>query len=72
MSKPEARKPEAESETQRCPHCQARYRMTCEVAISHDAHAADCQVCGKPMVAWSDPARRPRYELLTMPDGTDV
>ena len=39
--------------------------------ISGDEHAADCQICGKQMVLPTG-AGIPHYELVKMPDGTDV
>ena len=59
------------AETFKCPHCGALYEIKYEKTVSHDKHAADCQVCGKQM----DPMNSssiPRYELVTMPDGTNV
>ena len=38
---------------------------------SHDNHAADCQVCGKRMDSRND-SSIPCYELVKMPDGTNV
>ena len=35
------------AKTFKCPHCGALYEITYEKTVSHDKHAADCQVCGK-------------------------
>ena len=56
------------AKTFKCPHCGALYEITYEKTVSHDKHAADCQVCGKQM----DSTSIPRYELVKMPDGTNV
>ena len=56
-------------ETYTCPHCGAVYEVTQEDMIVRDKDAANCQVCGKAMESGSSPAR---YELITMPDGTNV
>jgi transcription elongation factor Elf1 len=60
------------AETFKCPHCGALYEITYEKkAPSHDNHAADCQVCGKRMDSRND-SSIPCYELVKMPDGTNV
>jgi transcription elongation factor Elf1 len=56
------------AETFKCPHCGALYEITHHKAVSRDNHAADCQVCGKRMNVSSHPC----YELVKMPDGTNV
>ena len=59
------------TETLKCPHCGAVYEVIYNRDISGDEHAADCQICGKQMVLPTG-ARIPHYELVKMPDGTDV
>jgi transcription elongation factor Elf1 len=60
------------AETLKCPHCGALYEIIAsEKTVSHEKGAADCQVCGKRM----DPTNGSssvHYELVTMPDGTNV
>ena len=59
------------AETFKCPHCGALYEVNHEKTPSDDPHAADCQVCGRPMDT-RERANRPHYELVRMPDGTSV
>jgi transcription elongation factor Elf1 len=59
------------SETFKCLHCGALYEVTDEKTISRDKHAADCQVCGKQMDSRNGLSIR-HYELVKMPDGTNV
>ncbi len=59
------------AETFKCPHCGALYEITYEKTVSYDKHAADCQVCGKQMNS-TNGLSIPRYELVKMPDGTNV
>jgi hypothetical protein len=42
-----------------------------ESSASHDDHAADCQVCGKQLDS-TDGSSIPCYELIKVPDGTNV
>jgi transcription elongation factor Elf1 len=58
-------------ETYQCPHCGAVYEVTHDKTVFREDHAADCQVCGKPMAS-RNRATIPHYELVTMPDGTSV
>ena len=55
----------------KCPNCGAVYEITYEKTVSPDEDEADCQVCGKQMGSKSG-SIIPRYELVRMPDGTDV
>jgi transcription elongation factor Elf1 len=55
----------------KCPHCGAVYEVNYEKTVPPDEDAADCQVCGKQMRS-KDGSITPRYELVRMPDGTDV
>jgi transcription elongation factor Elf1 len=59
------------SETFKCPHCGALYEITYEKTASHDKDAADCRVCGKQMGS-PNGSSIPHYELVRMPDGTNV
>jgi phage FluMu protein Com len=59
------------AETVKCPHCGALYEIRYEKTAFHDKSAADCQVCGKHMAS-TEGSIVPHYELVTMPDGTDV
>ena len=60
------------AETFKCPHCGALYEVIAhERIVSDDKDVADCQVCGKRMDATND-SRILRYELVRMPDGTNV
>jgi transcription elongation factor Elf1 len=60
------------AETFKCPHCGALYEIIAhERTVSDDKDVADCQVCGKRMHA-TDGSRILRYELVRMPDGTNV
>jgi predicted Zn finger-like uncharacterized protein len=56
-------------ETFTCPHCGAVYEVTHDDMIARDKDATNCQVCGKAMDSGS---ANPRYELIRMPDGTNV
>jgi hypothetical protein len=59
------------AETVKCPHRGAVYEIRYETTAPHDKSAADCQVCGKHM-APTEGSIVPHYELVRMPDGTDV
>ncbi len=60
------------AETFKCPHCGALYEIiTDEKTVSEDKNAADCRVCGKQMDVTKGLSIR-RYELVKMPDGTNV
>jgi C4-type Zn-finger protein len=60
------------AETFKCPHCGALYEIIrYEKAVPHDKDAADCQVCGKQM-DMTNGSSIPHYELVKMPDGTNV
>jgi transcription elongation factor Elf1 len=60
------------AETFKCPHCGALYEIiTDEKTVSEDKDAADCRVCGKQMDVTKGLSIR-RYELVKMPDGTNV
>ena len=55
----------------KCPHCGALYDIIAdEKTVSDDKDAAECQVCGKQMDVTKGSI--PRYELVKMPDGTNV
>jgi len=58
-------------ETFKCPHCGALYEITYDKGAGRDKDAADCQVCGKQMDS-TDGSNVLRYELVQMPDGTNV
>jgi transcription elongation factor Elf1 len=58
-------------ETFKCPDCGALYKIIVEKTISRDKNAADCLVCGKQMDSGNG-SIIPHYELVKMPDGTDV
>ena len=58
-------------ETFKCSHCGALYEITYEKAVSHDNHAVDCQVCVKQMDSTNGSSIL-CYELVKMPDGTNV
>jgi transcription elongation factor Elf1 len=58
------------SELFRCSHCGALYEAKREKTVSGDKKAAECQVCGKQME--STDGLIARYELVQMPDGTNV
>jgi len=60
------------AETFKCPHCGALYEVTYQKAAVSDKHAADCQVCGRQMVSTNGSSSLPCYELVKMPDGTNV
>jgi predicted RNA-binding Zn-ribbon protein involved in translation (DUF1610 family) len=60
------------AETFKCPHCGALYEIIAhERTVSDDKDVADCQVCGRRMDA-TNGSRILRYELVRMPDGTNV
>jgi hypothetical protein len=60
------------AETFKCPHCGALYEIVAhERTVSDDRDVADCQVCGRRMDA-TNGSRILRYELVRMPDGTNV
>jgi predicted RNA-binding Zn-ribbon protein involved in translation (DUF1610 family) len=60
------------AETFKCPHCGALYEIIAhERTVSDDKDVADCQVCGKRINA-PNGSRILRYELVRMPDGTNV
>lgn len=59
------------AETFKCPHCGALYEIRYDKAVSEGNHLADCQVCGKQMDARNGSSIR-CYELVKMPDGTNV
>jgi transcription elongation factor Elf1 len=60
------------AETFKCPHCGALYEIIAdEKTVSDDKDAADCRVCGKQMDV-SKGSSILRYELVKMPDGTNV
>jgi hypothetical protein len=58
-------------ETFKCPHCGALYQVTYEKLVSPNKAAANCQVCGKQMDS-TNGSSIPCYELVKMPDGTNV
>ena len=58
-------------QTHKCPHCGALYEVVYEKTISGDKRTANCQVCGKQMDS-SNELGIPHYELVKMPDGTNV
>jgi predicted Zn finger-like uncharacterized protein len=58
-------------ETYKCPHCGALYEVTYERIISRDKDTAHCQVCGQRMDSRNG-SSIPHYELVKMPDGTNV
>ena len=58
-------------ETFKCPHCGALYQVKYQKIVSPDKAAANCQVCGKQMVS-TNGSSIPCYELVKMPDGTNV
>jgi hypothetical protein len=57
------------SETYQCPHCGALYEVIHEDTTAPGEDAANCQVCGKALPTGSGDRR---YELIRMPDGTNV
>ena len=60
------------ADTFKCPHCSALYEIIAhEKTVSDDKDVAHCQVCGKRMHAMEG-SRILRYELIRMPDGTNV
>jgi predicted Zn finger-like uncharacterized protein len=59
------------AETFKCPHCGALYEITYEKIASDDKHSADCEVCGKQMDSTNGSGIQ-CYELVKMPDGTNV
>jgi predicted Zn finger-like uncharacterized protein len=58
-------------ETYKCPHCGAIYEVSHEDTVSPDRDGANCQVCGKTLNA-PNRSSNARYELIRMPDGTNV
>ena len=59
------------AETFRCPHCRALYEIRYDKGVTDDNRLAHCQVCGKQMDARNGSSIR-HYELVKMPDGTNV
>jgi len=59
------------AETFKCAHCGALYEVTYGKTPPGDRHAGHCQVCGRPMDTRSD-GTIPHYELVRMPDGTNI
>jgi predicted Zn finger-like uncharacterized protein len=59
------------AENFKCPHCGALYEITHEKTVSQDKTAAHCQVCGKRMDSTNGSIIL-HYELIRMPDGTNV
>jgi predicted Zn finger-like uncharacterized protein len=59
------------AETFKCPHCGALYEIMPDKADPRDKHAAECKVCGQQMVS-TNGSSIPCYELVRMPDGTNV
>jgi predicted RNA-binding Zn-ribbon protein involved in translation (DUF1610 family) len=60
------------AETFKCPHCGALYEIiTNEKTVSDDKNAAHCQVCGK-QIEVTNGSSILRYELVKMPNGTNV
>jgi predicted Zn finger-like uncharacterized protein len=59
------------AETFKCPHCGALYEITYEKAAPRDKDAANCQVCGRAMES-TNGSIVPCYELVRMPNGTNV
>jgi hypothetical protein len=53
------------------PHCGALYEIWHDKAVTDDNRPAHCQVCGKEMDARNG-TRILHYELVKMPDGTNV
>ena len=49
----------------------ALYEVTYDKTPPGDRHAGHCQVCGRPMDTRSD-RTIPHYELVRMPDGTNI
>ena len=58
-------------QTHKCPHCGALYEIVYEKTISGDKRTANCQVCGKQMDSTNGSSIL-CYELVKMPDGTNV
>jgi len=59
------------AETFKCPHCGALYEIISdEKIVSEYTGAADCRLCGKQMDVTK--GSNLRYELVQMPDGTNV
>jgi hypothetical protein len=58
------------SENLRCSDCGALYEVKREKIVSPDEKPAKCQVCGKRME--STGGFIAQYELIQMPDGTNV
>jgi transcription elongation factor Elf1 len=59
------------AETFKCPQCGAAYQVTYDKAMFKDNRPAHCEVCGKQMDARKSSTLR-HYELVKMPDGTNV
>jgi predicted Zn finger-like uncharacterized protein len=59
------------AETFKCPHCGALYEIRHDKAVTDDNRPAHCQVCGKEINARNG-TRTLHYELVKMPDGTNV
>ena len=59
------------AETFKCPHCGVVYEIRYDKAVSEDNRLAYCEVCGKQMDARNGSDIR-HYELVKMPDGTNV
>ena len=59
------------AETFKCPHCGAVYEIRYDEDVLSDEHATDCQVCGKKMGS-TNGSNNVGYELIQMPDGTNV
>ena len=59
------------AETFKCPHCGALYEIWHDKVVTDDNRPAHCQVCGKEMDARNG-TRILHYELVKMPDGTNV
>jgi hypothetical protein len=53
------------------PHCGAVYEIRYDKVVSEDKRLAHCEVCGKRMDARNRSDIR-HYELVKMPDGTNV
>ena len=53
------------------PSLRAVYEIRYDEDVLSDEHAADCQVCGKKMGS-TNGSNNVDYELIQMPDGTNV
>jgi transcription elongation factor Elf1 len=62
------------TETFKCPHCGALYEIiTDEKTVSENKDTGDCRVCGKQMqMDVTKGSSILHYELVKMPDGTNV